>query len=107
MKHTDIMRMEREKRRAEKKTDRLMKGGVDNRSVKDFIDELHDLFFFDETKIYNLKDNVEIMELFEDMKEEISDKQWENVMRKAIRKAKVAQKDEAYNELKAILDELG
>ncbi len=106
MKHTDIMRMEREKRRAEKKSDRLMKGGADARSVKDFIDELHDLFFFDENKIYNIKDNVEIMELFEDMMEEISDKQWDNVLRKAIRKAKVAQKDEAYNELKAIFDEL-
>lgn len=107
MKHTDIMRIEREKRRAEKKADRLMKGGTEIRSVKDFIDELHDLFFYDAIKIYNLSDNVDIMELFEDMREEIPEKQWENVLRKAIRKAKVAQKDEAYNELKAILDELG
>lgn len=106
MKHTDIMRMEREKRRTQKKSERLMKGGTEVRSVKDFIDELHDLFFFDDKKIYNLKDNVEIMELFEDMKEELPDKQWENVMRKSVRKSKVAAKDEAYDELKAIFDEL-
>ncbi|WP_319478073.1 LB_289 family protein [Marispirochaeta aestuarii] len=106
MKHTDIMRMEREKRRAEKKAERISKGGSETRSVKDFIDELHDLFFYDATKIYNLKDNVEIMELFEDMREEIPEKQWENVLKKAIRKAKIAQKDEAYTELKSILDEL-
>ena len=106
MKHTDIMRMEREKRRTEKKAERIMKGGSEVRSVKDYIDELHDLFFFDTVKIYNISDNVDIMELFEDMKEEIPEKQWENVLRKSIRKSKVAQKDEAYVELKAILDEL-
>lgn len=106
MKHTDIMRMEREKRRAEKKAERISKGGIEARSVKDFIDELHDLFFYDAAKIYNLADNVEIMELFEDMREEIPEKQWENVLKKAVRKSKVTQKDEAYAELKSILDEL-
>ena len=105
MKHTDLMRKERDLKKARKKEERLEKTGSADRSVGDFINELHDAFFFNELKIYNFQDNEEIMELFMDMKEELPEKQWDNVIRKAVRKTKVQEKDEAIDYLLDFLKE--
>ena len=105
MKHTDLMRKERDLRKARKKAERLETSGSAERSVGDYIDELHDIFFFNELKIYNYADNEDIMDLFMDMKEELPDKQWDNVIRKAVRKTKVQEKDEAINYLLEFLKE--
>ncbi len=105
MKHTDLMRKERDLKKARKKAERLERTGSEDRSVADFINELHEIFFFNEEKIYNYKDNEDIMELFMDLKEEQPEKQWENVIKKAVRKTKVKDRDEAIDYLLDFLKE--
>ena len=105
MKHTDLMRKERDLRKARKKEERLERQDAENRSVGDFINQLHDIFFFNELKIYNYEDNEDILDLFLDMKEELPEKQWENVIRKAVRKTKVSEKDPAIDYLIEFLQE--
>jgi len=101
MKSTDIARKDRDLKKARKKEEMLArKGDRPDRSVGDFINELHGLFFFDSEKIYNISSSEEILDLLEEMKEEVPEKQWNNVLRKAIKKSKVAQKDVALTELR-------
>ena len=61
MKSTDIQRRDREIKRSRKKEELLQKklGKRDNRSVGEFINKLHSLFYHDEQKIYNI-DSKEI-----------------------------------------------
>ena len=87
MKSTDIARKDRDLRKARKKEEVLArKGTKDARSVGDYINELADLFFHDGNKIYNIESSEEILLLLEEMKEEIPEKQWNNVLRKSIKK---------------------
>lgn len=101
MKRTDIQRKERELKRAEKKADRIASKGdrKDDASVGAYIDRLHALFFYDETRIYNTKHSVEILEVLEEAKEAFDDQSLETIVRKAIRKSKVKEKDLAFTEL--------
>jgi hypothetical protein len=46
----------------------------------------------------------EILFLLEEMKEEQPEKQWENIINKAVKKTKVKQKDEAIEALKEIAE---
>ncbi len=105
MKRTDIVRNERELRQARKKQERL--AGRDERkddiSVGAFIDRLHGLFFFDETRIYNAKHSVEILELLEEMKKIHPSEECETIIRKAIRKSKVIEREQAFSDLKELL----
>ncbi len=75
------------------------KGQREDRSPGDFINEFADLFFHDAEKIYNIEMSEEILELLEDLKLELPEKQWANVLRKAVKKTKVNQKDEAIKQL--------
>ena len=102
MKSTDIARIDRERKRAEKKQQILERKQSDERSVGDFINDLYELFFFDQNKIYNINMSVEILELLEEMKAALPDKQWDNVIRKAVKKTKVIDKDTAITELKTV-----
>lgn len=100
MKSTDLARRDREIKKARKREMVLeRKGQRENRSPGDFINEFADLFFHDAEKIYNIEVSEEILDLLEDMKLEVPDKQWANIIRKAVKKTKVAQKDEAINQL--------
>jgi hypothetical protein len=104
MKRTDLQKRERELKRAQKKEERLAKSGDKiERTVGDYIKDLHSLMFFDETRIYNAKDSIEILEFFEEMKESLEESQWENVVRKAIKKTGVKERDSAYNDLMQLL----
>ena len=107
MKRTDLEKRERELRRAKKKDERVGSGGSDDivRSVGDYINELHGLLFHDEQKIYNAKESMEILELFEKMKVEIDSSQWDNVIRKAVKKTGVKEREPAVEELKYLLNE--
>lgn len=97
MKSTDLARRDREIRKARKREMVIERKGVrEIRSPGDFINELHDAFFFDTEKIYNIE-SEEILLLLEEMKEDLAEKQWANVIRKAVKKSKVKQKDEAVN----------
>ena len=101
MKRTEIERRERELFRAQKKAE---SGGreKDERSVGDYIDALHDLFMFDAQKIYNTKDDIEGLDLLEEIKEAYPDK-FDVIVKKAIRKTKVEQRDAAFADLNELV----
>jgi hypothetical protein len=104
MKRTDLQKRERELRRAQKKEERIARlGDKPERTIGDYINELHDLMFYDETKIYNSKESIEILEFFEEMKENVEESQWENIVRKAIKKTGVKERETAFDDLMALL----
>ena len=104
MKRTDLQKRERELRRAQKKEERIARlGDKAEKTIGDYINELHDLMFYDETKIYNSKESIEILEFFEEMKEDVDESQWENIVRKAIKKTGVKEREPAFNDLMALL----
>jgi hypothetical protein len=104
MKQTDILRREREQRRAIKKEARLSREEGDIPSVGEYINDLHDLFFYDDTKIYNIENDEKVLELLENMTLDHPEKQWDNILRKAIKKSGVKQRDEALASLKELME---
>jgi len=107
VKSTDIDRIDREFKRARKKEE-LIEKRLENRadrSVGDYIKKLYSLFYHDDKKVYNLKDNAEILTLLAEMKEDLSDSKWDNVLRKAIKETKidVKQRELVFKELKGYL----
>lgn len=105
MKSTDIERRNRDLKRAQKKQEMLDRRSTrENRSVGDFIKEFVELFFYDEERIYNLEMSDEILFLLEEMKDEQPEKQWDNILNKAVKKTKVKEKDEAIAKLKEIAE---
>lgn len=105
MKSTDLARKERELRRAQKKVEVLArKQDRPDKSPGDYISQLYSLFFHDQEKIYNIDSSDEILELMLEMKEDLEEKHWDNVIRKAVRKAKVTQREEAIDALKVLAE---
>jgi len=105
MKRTDLEKKERKIKRQIKKEmvlDRKMT--TDKRSVNEFIDDLFSLFLYDQAEIFNTTTEDKILDIFEEMMDELPEKQWENVIRKAIKKTKISQKEKAFNELKGLLE---
>ncbi len=104
MKSTDIARSDRELRRARKKEEYIQnKLNRSTPSVGDYINQLHDMLFFDAQKIYGIADNEDILMKFVEMRVDQPEKQWEIIIRKAVRKTKVVQKEEAIKELLELL----
>jgi len=105
MKSTDLARKDRDLKKARKKQELLeRRGSKKDRTVGDFINDLADLFFYDQQKIYNINSSEDIMMLLEDMKEDQPEKQWNIILKKAIKKTKVAEKDKALQELQEMGD---
>ena len=107
MKSTDIDRIDREFKRARKKEE-LLEKRMENRaerSVGDYIKKLYSLFYHDEKKIYNLKDNADILTLLAEMKEDLPQSKWDSVLRKALKETKIEadQREAAYKELNSYL----
>lgn len=105
MKSTDIARRDREIRRSQKKKDLITKRRDKKKepSIGDYINKLFSIFYFDGKKIYNTKDSLDILKLFEEMKKHLPEQEWDNVLRKAIRKTQVKAREQAFNELKQLL----
>ncbi|HAK45511.1 MAG TPA: hypothetical protein DCO79_06285 [Spirochaeta sp.] len=99
MKRTDLERKERDIKRAQKKEERLVKGGGAVKSIGDYINELSSFFFHDETKIYNIAVDERIPDLLEEIMTDMDEKQWETIIRKAVRKTGVKEKEPAVKEL--------
>ena len=93
MKRTEIERRERELKRAIKKAAGSDRG--EDKTVGDYINDLHDLFIFNEEKIFNTTTDEDVLELLEEIQDVFPDKT-ETIIKKAIRKTKVSQKDSAY-----------
>ncbi len=111
MKRTDQERIERELRRREKhakviarKADRPDEE-VEKPTPSAYVKNLHSLLHHDETMVYNARDDDDILDLFLQMKEDLPEDQWENVLKSAVRKTKVAEKDTALDELRETLSE--
>ncbi len=117
MKRTDQERIERELKRREKHAKTPERGpgdGADAGSsaavaitggltVSEYVRNLLALFEYDEQQIYNTRDDDDVFELLLTMKADLPEKQWETVLRSAIQKTKVVEKDLALTELKALL----
>ncbi|MES0490637.1 MAG: hypothetical protein ABUK01_11625 [Leptospirales bacterium] len=107
MKRTDIERRERELKRAEKKTvvqERKSAGFRNKNSAGEYIAGLAEIFFYNDDQIFNIQSEVKILEMIEEMKADIPEKNWETILRKAIKKTGVSQKEKAFEELKEFFD---
>ena len=104
MKRTELERRERELRRSLKKDDVLKrKSERIGLTVGNYIDQLFSLFRYDEQQIFNTTDDIHVLELLEGMKVDQPEKQWDTIIRKAIGRTKVANKEKAFNELSSLV----
>ena len=105
MKRTDIERWERERKRQEKRLllDAKREMSYDNKTEGAFIKNLALLFKHDEEKIYNIAVDEQILELLYDMRDHLDAKSWDNVFKKAIKRTKITQKEEALKELRELI----
>ena len=100
MKSTDLARRDRELKRARKKSEVLQRKGLkSSNTVGEFIDELAGMLFNDGQKVYGISESTDILEFLENMKEQQPEKQWEIIIRKAVKKTKVVKREEAVKEL--------
>jgi hypothetical protein len=106
MKSTEIARRDRELKREKKRQEVLgRRQGNKGITVGDYIDNLSALFYHDGKKIFNTTTNNDaVVDLIETMKIELPEKQWENVIRKAVKKTGVTERETAFKELKEILE---
>ena len=104
MKRTDIERKERELKRESKRAEQAERR-TEKRTgtVGEYIKRLSGLFFHDDKRIYNIRNDVRILELVEEMKQHFDQEECLNVFRKAVRGTGVTEKDPAVEELKGYL----
>jgi len=100
MKRTELERRERDLRKMEKK--KIVNGEKESMSVGDYIDALFGLFRYDSEEIFNASDDENVLEILENMKAEHPEKQWDVIIRKAVNKTKVNQKEKAYDSLRTL-----
>ncbi len=79
------------------------KGGM-RKGAGVYIKTLSGLFRYDEEEIYNLSDE-RILNVLIEIKEVVPRTKWDNVLRKAIRSTKVRKKENAFIELKSLLED--
>jgi len=106
MKRTELERHQRDLNKIEKRRKTAMKNSSmsgESRSVNDYINALFSLFLYDAEEIFNANSDDKIMELLEEMKNDLPEKQWENVLRKGIKKTNINQKEKAFEELKFMI----
>lgn len=104
MKSTDLARKDRDLRKSRKRQQVLeRKGQRDARSPGDYINLFVETFFYDHIKIYNIE-SEDMLQLLDEMKEELPVKQWSNVLKKAVKKTQVKEKDSALDMLASLGD---
>jgi hypothetical protein len=105
MKRTEIEARMRELKRQQKMEEYYEKcEESDGKSVSDYIDELYGMLYYNEEEIMNIPENLEILELFEELKEEHPEKKhWNNVIKKAVRKTGVEKSRRAKKQLHKLL----
>ncbi len=111
MKQNELERKERELRKEVKRSQK-----ISNKKTKDSLEEgprissseafsrLVATFRHDDTEIYNIKNNETILELLLEMQVSFSAKQIEGIIRRAIRKTKISNKQEAFSDVAAMLN---
>jgi len=108
MKSTDMARKNRDLKKAMKKEDVLIRkqSKKSDRSPGDFIKDLAELFIHDDVRIFNIKMSDDIQELLMDVLENVEEKHWDGICRKAVKKTGIKEKEAAFTELKTLLEEL-
>jgi len=102
MKRTDQERIERELKRVQKR-ERV----ADRRSMSsmgEYIKGLSALLRHDGDSIYNTLDDEDILELLMNMKEDLPEKDWDKVIRKAVNLTKVTERETAVTELRSLIE---
>ncbi len=107
MKRTELERIERSLKRDAKRSaiSERRARSQEPHSVGYYIEQLYGLFRHDDNEIFNTQEDVAILELLEDMQSNIPQKKWNDVLRKAIRKSGVTQREKALQELRALMGE--
>lgn len=106
MKRTDQERIAREIGRQQKK-DRLSEKRINGRedvSVAGYAKLLEGVFMFDDESIYNVQDDS-VLEILMSMKEDLTDKECEAALKRAIKRTNVKDRDTPYDEAMLILQE--
>lgn len=103
MKRTDIERINRERKKTMKK-EKSLERGKEVPTAGDIIKQLHSLFFFDGQQIYNIDDSEEILECIEEMKECVPERKWDDVIKKAVKKTGVKDKNSAISKLNELAE---
>ncbi len=106
MKRTDEERIAREVGRQQKQS-RVLQRRTDNRgdiTVAGYTTQLEDAMMWDEETVYNIADD-EVLEILLDMKEDLSEKECEAVVKRAIKKTKVKDRETPYQEAMMLLEE--
>ena len=104
MKRTELERRQRELRRAEKKVEVIeRKVGREKRNAGYYITHLASLFRHDMNEIFNTRDDLDILESLEGLKEDLPEKQWETVLRKAVNRTNVIEVARAVTELQEMM----
>ena len=103
MKRTEMERIEREIKRKEKKIASISKGEEKSGTVGDYINQLFGVLRYDHEEIFNITTDELVLEVLEDMKSNIPEKKWDDVLRKSIKKTGIARKDQAMEEFKAMM----
>ncbi len=103
MKRTEMDRIERELRRKEKKASALASAGIKNGSVGDYINRLFGAFLYDQENIFNITTDETILEILEEIKDGIPEKKWNDVLRKAVKKTGISNKEKALEDLQLLM----
>lgn len=106
MKRTDQERIAREIGRQQKK-DRIREkriSGKEDISVAGYAKQLEGVFMWDDETIYNVQDD-DVLEILMMMKEDLSDKECEAAIKRAIKKTQVKDRDTPFDEAMLLLQE--
>ncbi|PRP97688.1 hypothetical protein ENSA5_31950 [Enhygromyxa salina] len=106
MKRTDQERIAREIGRQQKKEsirEKRLTGKIDV-SVGGYAKQLEDVFMWDDETIYNVQDDS-VLEVLMEMKEDLSDKECEAALKRAIKRTKVKDRSTPFDEVMGLLAE--
>jgi hypothetical protein len=106
MKRTDQERIAREIGRQQKKEAIREKriNGKEDISVGGYAKRLEEVFMWDDEVVYNIQDDT-VLEVLMEMKEDLSDKECEAALKRAIKRTKVKDRDTPLSEAMLLLEE--
>ena len=107
MKRTDQERIAREIGRQQKKENIRAKrlNGKDDTSVGGFAKQLEDVLMWDDETVYNVDDDA-VLEVLMSMKEELSTKDCQAALKRAIKKTKVKDRSTPFDQAMMVLDSI-
>lgn len=108
MKRTDMERIAREVGRQEKKErirDERLHVKREDATVGGYTKRLESAFMWDDETVYNVGDDT-VLEVLMEMKEDLSDKECDAALKRAIKRTKVKDRDTPLEQAKTLLSEI-